>query len=42
MTAQVDGHIGPQARCVLAGGTSRISYFRLIRHGRGVRTLWRW
>ncbi len=36
MTAPVDGHIGPQARPVLASGTSRVSYFRLIRHSRGV------
>jgi hypothetical protein len=42
MTAPVDGHIGLQARPVLAGRTSRVSYFRLIRHDRGVRTLEGW
>ncbi len=39
MTAHVDGHIGLQAWLVLAGGTSRVSSIRLIRYGRGVRTL---
>jgi hypothetical protein len=39
MTACADGHIGLQARVVLAAGTTRVSHFRLIRRGRGVRTL---
>src|SRR3954453_1923268 len=42
MRGHLDGHIRPPAWVVLAAGTVRASYFRLIRHGTVLPRVWAW